>query len=164
VAHDVFLEAVDAAGAPVPEGERGEIAVTGGRNPFLPLLRYRTGDWGALDFAPCACGDPMPRVVRLEGRAPVVLRAAGGGRVNPVDVSGALRAHPIVQHELVQRADQSCELTLRPMPGEALDLARVERDLAALFGPLTLRVRLDATLGDRAGKALPYRSELPFEE
>jgi len=164
VAHDVFLEALDAAGAPVPPGARGEIAVTGGRNPFLPLLRYRTGDWGALDLAPCACGDPMPRVVRLEGRAPVVLRAAGGARLNPVDVAGALRAHPIVQHELEQRADLSCELTLRPVPGEALDLGAVERDLGALLGALPLRVRLDPALGDRTGKALPYRSELPFEE
>jgi phenylacetate-CoA ligase len=164
VAHDVFLEALDADGAPVAAGERGEIAVTGGRNPFLPLLRYRTGDWGALRFEPCACGDPMPRIVRLEGRAPVVLRASSGARVNPVDVSGALRAHPIVQHELAQRADLSCDLTLRPMPGEPLDLGAVARDLAALLGALPLRVRLDPALGDRTGKAMPYRSELPFEE
>ncbi|MGH7294632.1 MAG: AMP-binding protein [Polyangiaceae bacterium] len=162
--HDLFVEVVDAAGDPVAPGKRGEIAVTGGRNPFLPLLRYRTGDWGRVDLAPCACGDPMPRIVELEGRAPVVLRAATGRAVNPVDVSGVLREHPIVQHELVQRADGSCELALRGVAGEPLDAASVERDLRALFGDVRLTVRLDPTLGDRTGKVAPYRSDLPFEE
>jgi phenylacetate-CoA ligase len=164
VAHDVFLEAIDPRGVPVADGERGEIAVTGGRNPFLPMLRYRTGDWGRLDHAPCPCGDPAPRLLELEGRAPVALRASGGRAVNPVDVSGALRAHAVVQHALVQRADLACELSLRPMPGDALDLAAVERDLRALFGAVPMAIRLDPALGDRTGKVAPYRSELPFEE
>ncbi|HEY8040456.1 MAG TPA: hypothetical protein VIF15_11710 [Polyangiaceae bacterium] len=164
LAHDLFVEAVDARGAQVAPGERGEIAVTGGRNPFLPLLRYRTGDWGRLDPGPCACGDPMPRLVELEGRAPVRLAAADGRVVNPVDVSGVLRAHPVVQHELVQRADLSCQLALRAVAGEPFDTAALERELRALFGDVPLAVRFDPTLGDRTGKIAPFRSELPFEE
>jgi phenylacetate-CoA ligase len=164
VSHDLFVEALDPHGTPVPAGERGEIAVTGGRNPFLPLLRYRTGDWARLDHAPCSCGDPMPRLLDLEGRAPVLLRSARGEDVNPVDVSGVLRAYPIVQHELVQRADLSCELALRTPSHEALDVAALERELRALFGDVPLVVRIDPSLGDRTGKATPYRSELPFEE
>ena len=164
VAHDLFVEVLDPRGASVGPGERGEIAVTGGRNPYLPLLRYRTGDWGRLDLAACACGDPMPRIVELEGRAPVLLRAAGGGSVNPVDVSGVLRAHPIVQHELVQRADLSCELTIRTTSGDPVDTAVLERELRALFGDVPLVFRVDPTLGDRTGKVAPYRSELRFEE
>ena len=91
--------------------------MTGGRNPFLPLLRYRTGDWGRLDDAPCACGDPMPRIVALEGRAPVLFRSAAGGSVNPVDVSGVLRAHPIVQHELVQQRTSPSSSPSAPCAG-----------------------------------------------
>jgi hypothetical protein len=106
----------------------------------------------------------MPRIVDLEGRAPVLLRSATGGRVNPVDVSGVLRGHPVVQHELVQRADGTCELALRAAPGLPLDLAAIERDLRTLFGDVPLTVRPDPALGDRTGKVLPYRSDLPFEE
>ena len=45
---DVFVEALDPEGMRVPDGERGELTVTGGRNPLLPLVRYRTGDFGSL--------------------------------------------------------------------------------------------------------------------
>jgi phenylacetate-CoA ligase len=164
VSSDLFVEAVDLRGRPVRAGERGEITVTGGRNPFLPLLRYRTGDWGRLDFSPCPCGDPMPRLAALEGRAPVVFRAADGADVNPVDVSGVLREHPIVQHELVQRADRSLELAVRTIRGEGVDLAVLRRGLHRLFGDVRLELRFDPSLGDRTGKVAPYRSELPFEE
>ncbi|HVY60689.1 MAG TPA: phenylacetate--CoA ligase family protein, partial [Planctomycetota bacterium] len=42
-----------------------ELVFTGGRNPFLPLVRYRTGDRARLDRAPCSCGDRAPRIVQL---------------------------------------------------------------------------------------------------
>ena len=166
--HDVYLEAVDAAGVPVAAGARGEITVTGGRNPFLPLLRYRTGDWGRLDYAKCACGDPMPRLLDLEGRAPVVFRRKGGALLNTVDISRVLREFPFVQHELIQRADLSCELTARPVGvGAPPPEKDVREALAELFGEgVELSIRYDPALGDRTegGKAAPYRSELPLLE
>ena len=121
---DLHVEAIDDQGIPVAPGQRGEITVTGGRNPYLPLLRYRTGDWGRLELAACACGDTSPRILDLEGREPVLFRAAGGELVNPVDLSRVLRAFPFVQHELRQRADRSCELVYRPVAGARLHLRR----------------------------------------
>lgn len=159
--HDVHLEALRPDGTLAAPGERGEIAVTGGRNPYLPLLRYRTGDWGRLDYGRCPCGDPMPRLLDLEGRAPVVFRRADGSPVNPVDVSRVLREFPLVQHELVQRRGGAVELTVRPL-GAAAPLKALRRALEELFGPgVALRVRASKTLGLRdGGKVLPYRSEL----
>jgi phenylacetate-CoA ligase len=159
--HDVHLEALRPDGTLAAPGERGEIAVTGGRNPFLPLLRYRTGDWGRLDFGRCPCGDPMPRLLDLEGRAPVVFRRADGSPVNPVDVSRVLREFPLVQHELLQRRGGAVELTVRPL-GSAAPLKALRAALAGLFGPgVVLRVRASKTLGLRdGGKTVPYRSEL----
>lgn len=166
--HDVYLEALDPGGRSVPPGRRGEIAVTGGRNPFLPLLRYRTGDWGRLDFGRCPCGDPMPRLLDLEGRAPVVFRASDGSAVNPVDLSRVLREFPFVQHEFVQRKDRSCELIARPIPGAPRPKpAEIQEALRGLMGPrAAVSVKFDAKLGSRAEgrKIEPYRSELLLED
>src|SRR5205823_4637533 len=55
--HNLFVEIVDELGRSVPPDERGEIVVTGGVNPFLPLVRYRTGDFGSLSLR-----DAVPRL------------------------------------------------------------------------------------------------------
>ena len=163
--HDLHVEVIRPDGRAAPVGERGEIAVSGGRNPFLPLLRYRTGDFGRIDFSPCACGDAMPRLLDLEGRAPVLFRAADGSVVNPVDLSRILREFPLVQHEMTQRADRSCELVVRPLGAPRLDGEALVLALRAALGDVPISLRVDPTLGDRAeGKVLPYRSELLLED
>lgn len=165
--HDVYVESLDAEGRSVPSETRGEIAVTGGRNPYLPLLRYRTGDWGRLDHNPCACGDPMPRILDLEGRAPVVFRAANGSIVNPVDISRLLRGFPLIQHQFHQGSDRRCRLVARPLHDAHPTLARnIEKALRGLFGgDIPIQVEFDTDLGRRpTEKILPYRSELLLED
>lgn len=159
---DVAVEVIDPEGQRVAPGERGEIAVSGGRNPYVPLLRYRTGDWGRLDTAPCSCGDASPRLMELEGRAPVRLIASDGTAVNTVDVSRVLREFPILKHQFVQHADYSLRLDYRPLPAVAVDEDGVRSALAGLFGTLPLNIVCDPDLGARqlAGKVAPYRSEL----
>lgn len=162
---DLYVEAVGPDGAPVAPGERGEVAVTGGRNSFAPLLRYRTGDYGRMDYAACPCGDPMPRLLDLEGRVPVLIRSSDGTPVSSVDLSRLLREFPLLLHEFEQRADRSCELIVRPLPGAAVDLERMEHDLRRVLGGVSLAIRVDERLGERTeGKALPYRSDLLLED
>jgi len=165
--HDLFVEAVDSQGRPVPAGARGEITVTGGRNPFLLLLRYRTGDWGRLDFSKCRCGDPAPRIVDLEGRAPVLFRATNGAVINAVDLSRVLRQFPFVQHEFTQHRDLTCELIARLVQGGEPDKAAIAQALRGLLGPdLKLTIRFDAKLGNREScdKVVPYKSDLLLED
>jgi len=83
---DLFVEIVDGNGAACPPGVRGEIVLSGGNNPFLPLLRYRTGDHGVLRCAPDGV-----YIDGLEGRPPVVFTASDGRPVNNIDITHALR-------------------------------------------------------------------------
>jgi phenylacetate-CoA ligase len=163
--HDLYAEVLRPDGTPAPPGQRGEIAVTGGRNVFAPLFRYRTGDFGCMDHGSCPCGDPMPRFVDLEGRVPILLRSGDGTPVSTVDISRLLREFPLLLHEFSQRADLSCELVARPLPGTVPDAGQIEQALRRVLGTVPLQVRFDATLGDRQeGKAVPYRSELLLED
>lgn len=162
---DLYVEVVRPDGTPAAPGERGEIAVTGGRNPFAPLLRYRTGDFGLMDYSACPCGDPLPRLLELEGRMPLLMRSSDGTPVSTVDLSRLLREYPLLLHEFVQHADRSCELVVRPLPGMTPDLARMEQDLRRVLGAVPLEIRVDVHLGERSeGKALPYRSDLMLED
>jgi len=70
VQEDHFLvEVVDpATGARVPPDTDGELVFTTLTKEALPLIRYRTGDLGAITIAPCACGRTTARLIRLGGR------------------------------------------------------------------------------------------------
>ena len=156
--HDVYIETLDEAG--LPTRGRGEITVTGGRNPYIPLLRYRTGDWGRIDFAPCPCGDPMPRLMELEGRVPVRFRSGNGDRIGTQDVATVLRRYPLVQHSFEQADDGACTLTYRALAGAAWPRDDLASELRALLNQ-TITLREDAELGRRGAvdKVIPYVSK-----
>ena len=127
-------------GAPCPPGTRGEITVSGGFNPFLPLLRYRTGDFASLSFP-----DGVPVLVGLEGRPPVVFRSADGRAINNIDVSNGLKPFGLAQYGLHQFRDGALRLRVRAA-GQGPELAAerfagVRAALLDLFGaaqPLTI--------------------------
>ena len=70
VQEDHFLvEVIDPAdGTPLPPGADGELVFTTLTKEALPLIRYRTGDLGAITIEPCACGRTTARLIRLGGR------------------------------------------------------------------------------------------------
>lgn len=150
---DVYLEVLDDAGRPVPAGGRGEITLTCARNPFLPLLRYRTGDHARL-----ARRQGAPLLVNLEGRAPVVFLDAEGRGVNSIDVSYLLKPFPLARYALHQFADRSLRLLVQ---GPAADLGLVRAVLAGLFSGLRLDIESLGPLAPGSGKLLPYSTDLP---
>jgi phenylacetate-CoA ligase len=115
------------AGQPCAPGIRGEVTLTGGFNPFLPLLRYRTGDTASLHFVGW-----RPVLRDLEGRPPVVFQSANGQTINNIDVTAVLKPFALPQFQLHQAASGVLTLTLPPGFGnrEALRAA-----LYGLFGP-----------------------------
>jgi phenylacetate-CoA ligase len=145
----LFVETLDTEGNPTPPGQRGEITLTGGFNRFLPLLRYRTGDYAALHYE----GD-VPYLVGLEGRPPVLFRALDGHLINNIDVSISLRPYTIAQYHLHQFADGTLRLRLRD---SAVDEDIIRDVLLGLFGmhqPLTIEPLVEE------GKVIQYTSEV----
>lgn len=138
----LYVEILDSADQPLPPGERGEVVVTGGFNPLLPLVRYRTGDHAALEYV-----GQQPRLVNFEGRAPVRFRTVAGRWLNNIDITMALRPLALPQFALHQAADGA--LTLKVLRNTA-DLPQLRTSLLALFGATQALdiVELD-TLGDK---------------
>jgi len=146
---DIHVETVGDDGRPTPRGEAGEIVVSAARNPYLPLLRYRTGDHGRLVDA----GDGTLRLVDLRARRCVVLRAADGAAVIAADVARIVHRHPVASFRCVQQVAGAIEIALRPLPGHTLDREELERELSLLIGRAAVIV--DPTLGDDGLKVEP---------
>jgi phenylacetate-CoA ligase len=148
--HCMLVEILDAAGNAVPQGQRGEITLTGGFNFCLPLLRYRTGDFAALEPS----GNESV-LIGLEGRAPVRFLATTGAWFNNLDVTHALNPFGLRQFQLHQARDGSLRLGVLGAEGHE---AALRGALAALFGPeqaITV-----SELVSSEGKRAQYTSEL----
>jgi phenylacetate-CoA ligase len=74
---DAFIpEIVDPdTGAPLPDGEQGELVFTSLSKEALPIIRYRTGDLSRL--SPPMGGLPMRRMDRITGRSDDMLIIRG---------------------------------------------------------------------------------------
>ena len=75
----VYIEVLDDAGNPVPDGIEGELVVTLLMNYAMPLLRYRIGDRGALAAAGTGWQGEAARVLqRVTGRTVDAFRLQDG--------------------------------------------------------------------------------------
>jgi phenylacetate-CoA ligase len=70
IAEDHFVvECLDpATGAPVADGEVGELVFSSVTRQCSPVLRYRTRDLTTLTHSPCACGRTLVRMGKVVGR------------------------------------------------------------------------------------------------
>lgn len=148
---DLLVEILDARGQRLPLGERGEVTLTGGFNPYLPLVRYRTGDHAALQ----ADRDGQLWLDGLIGRPPVRFRTRSGEWLNNLEVTHTLQEFGLPQFALHQGADAA--LTLRIARCGA-DPAALRTKLLGLFGgDQTLDVLVGFEVDD---KVVQYQSDL----
>ena len=141
----VHVEVIDADGETVTAGERGEIVVTAGENPLLPLVRYRTGDFGRLVTV-----DGSPAIADLEGREDVTFAAADGSAVPSVDVTQQLQAAGARGWTVHQAMDGAITAVI-----VGADPARSSDALAHLFGRAATVTAVE-TLAD-LGEGKPRR-------
>ncbi|GAA5202453.1 AMP-binding protein [Microbacterium jejuense] len=145
----VLVETLGADGRPVADGEVGELTVTAGENPLLPLVRYRTGDYGRLVALP----DGGIGIADLEGREHTVFVRGDGSRVPCVDLTQQLQTYGARGWSVEQDAAGAVRARIAGGDADAVRLA-----LAALLDqPLDVeRVERVSDLGE--GKPRRYRS------
>ena len=156
--HDLYVEILDEHDQPCSAGTPGEITLTGGRNPYLPLLRYRTGDTAALSWI-----DGQPTLIGLQGRQPVSF-PIGDRVVHSMEVTRALRPFPLAQFQLQQ--DQAGDFqfryrgsvdelelrdALRSLLGSKAQLTMSEMPMAAATAPKLIVYHSDHPAASRLG-------------
>lgn len=122
-------------------GEVGEIVATGLLNDAMPLIRYRTGDYGAwAEEQSCRCGNSQPIVTRLEGRLDDYLVGLDGRKIGRV--SASLRLRPAIHSaQLVQDRPGHAYLLVRPGAGyQPYDALIVRADLLSRVGRFDIEI------------------------
>lgn len=136
----------------VRPGAVGEIVVTAGENPLLPLVRYRTGDFGRL----VTLDDGAFGIADLEGRDNTRFRAADGTLVPCVELTQQLQARGALGWSIEQHADGRLHAMIA-----GGDEAGIRLALTALLGvPIELR-RVERLIDLGEGKPRRYRSTVP---
>lgn len=150
--HDIYIEIVsNETGEVKSTGNVGDIVVTGGRNPYLPLLRYKTGDRGELHYGLCSCGDHFPRLRLLSGRKPVYFTKPNGETVNPIDVARILRRNPHIyqfQMEQITKKNFICRVSAS---SEFLELTEVNGKSGTTTQGNALQIQLQLDLQSLLG-------------
>ncbi|MDV7137766.1 AMP-binding protein [Maribacter sp. TH_r10] len=134
---DLYLEIFDPnEDILLPNGERGELTVTGGNNPFLPLVRYRTGDFCGIELK-----DGIPYLIDLEARQPVVFRTKTGRIINTIDISRALSRYPLVGFKMHQ--SKNIKIDFKGFSNETIqpDITKVLREILKDEVPLKVEIK-----------------------
>jgi phenylacetate-CoA ligase len=99
----VRLEVLDDSGRSVPTGQEGNLVATVLVNHAMPLIRYLTGDRGALLSGRCSCGRSSPLLGVVSGRLADMLVLAGGQRISPYALTCALeRVSGVLRYQVSQ--------------------------------------------------------------
>jgi phenylacetate-CoA ligase len=146
---NMLVEILDADGNILPAGERGEITITHGINDYLPLLRYRTGDYAKLEQK----SDGFWYLIDLEGRPPVKYQTAKGEWLNNVDITHALNEFALPQFTLHQFKNGNIEMRIRG----SFDTTALSEKMKIVFGE---SIQIDIHTNQQfIDKVIQYTSE-----
>ncbi len=126
---------------PAPVGQLGRLVVTDLYSHALPLIRYDTGDLGALSVRPDS-GSGLPVLERLEGRQTDVIFDAEGNRMSNLrlfDAFGGIDG--LIRFQLVQVGFGRYNVCCVALPGFDQE-ARVGERARAVLGP-TARISVE---------------------
>lgn len=133
-------------GAPLPEGEIGELVFSSVTKEAVPMIRYNTHDLTRIHYGKCACGRTTPRMEKITGRADDML-IIRGVNVFPTQIETAVMKykevlpHYMIYVDRVNNLDViSVKIELNPemMPDTVkhIDKLRksIEGDIASITG------------------------------
>jgi len=166
-----YPEIVDPqSGAPVADGQEGQLVLTTLGKEAMPLIRYRTPELATIAAEPCQCGRTMRRIRRV-GRHGDDTFVIHGVSVAPAQIEAALLAfegavldHQIVltQEKGVDRVEVQIEVTAEVLSDRVSAMEGLQSKLAgeiehALGVGVPVRLVEPNTIRRKAGRIIDKR-------
>lgn len=96
----------------------GRILITDLWNKGMPMIRYDIGDIGEISTEPCACGNGMPRIMRLEGRSADIFVSSTGQKIPGVSLTNRIVTDDLEYRELQFVQTAIGQFRVLVVPGE----------------------------------------------
>jgi phenylacetate-CoA ligase len=147
-----WVEVVDGAGNPVPDGDPGYLVGTSLHNRAMPMIRYRTSDVSRVLAGTCSCGRTHRRIESVTTKAEDIVITPDGRMISP-----SILTHPFKPFESL-RASQIVQ--------ESIDHLRILLVPSERFGEedqATLRASLIERLGEGMSVEFEIVDEIPRE-
>lgn len=132
-----YVEIVDAAGKPVPEGQPGYLVGTSLHNRAMPMIRYRTGDVSRILTAPCPCGRTHRRIENVTTKAEDIVVTPDGRMISPSILTHPFKPFDTLEaSQIIQEAPDRIRVRLVPSAAfTEADQEQLRRGLAERLGP-----------------------------
>ncbi|MDI1315337.1 hypothetical protein [Prosthecobacter sp.] len=123
----IILEVVDEQNRPVPPGQLGhKVLMTNLANTVQPFIRYEIGDRLVMATEPCGCGNKLPRIETIIGRAADFFWVKSTSGYRPLTAYPFQHAFDYLREVREWQAEQvernHIIIRLEPIPGATPDL------------------------------------------
>jgi phenylacetate-CoA ligase len=112
----VYVEITDDRGRQVPNGQSGQVVLTGLYNDGMPFIRYAIQDIGSytLKDEPCPCGCKFRALEQVEGRIQDLIVLPEGGYITGLFFPHLFKDYDVRQFQVLQPSLERLEIYLVP--------------------------------------------------
>lgn len=113
-----WVEVVDEAGQPVPEGEPGYLVGTSLHNVAMPMIRYRTSDLSRIVPEACPCGRTHRRIADVATKAEDIVVTPDGRMISPSTLTHPFKPFDTLRKsQIIQERPDRLRVLLVPTGG-----------------------------------------------
>lgn len=163
-ADDSVVTEILCNGAPVMEGEEGELVGTALHSYAMPFIRFSLGDIVTEGRTSCACGQPFSTLRDIRGRVVDYFPMPDGRLMHPYELAAAMKDDGMAwvgRYQIVQEAPHRIVFTAVPrINPTAAQLDSIRASARGVLGPeVVFEVRLVGRIDPgQSGKFRVYRS------
>lgn len=130
----IYLEIIDPETDQVlDDGNWGEIVITTLKRQAMPLIRYRTGDWGCFDTKKCQCGTFLKTLKRSKGRIDNRICFEGNKHINMSEFDEAIFDYDSVLDYKIQASGNFIVVVLYLIDECVNDVDKIKESISAIM-------------------------------